>query len=151
MEKSDIFISKSLIRFAKGSLVVIGLFAILYCVVAAFVIRFNYKLDINFLLLVSLPLIVFFLVSLITLLIIFFRFYTLMELHDKELVNLPDNNTHNAEIHKYNQRIDVMKEIIEEYLKIARAIKHNSSVDDKEILKGVLVELLEKVFRKSSE
>jgi len=63
METPDILNSKAVKAFIKGSLVLIGLFAVLYCGIVVLVLRFADKLNCMIfaliIILVSLPIIVF--------------------------------------------------------------------------------------------
>ena len=149
----DIFNSKSLKGFAKSLLFIIGLFAVLSYGVAALVLHFGKNLDDTsfklILILAGIPLIS----LLITFLIIIYRFNCFMELHYKKLDKLPDNESKNKDIliEKYKQRILDMKEIIETCLTMTKAIKPDSTKEDKETIKEVLVKSLERLSGKIKE
>ena len=88
-EKSDTLNLKILKKFTNGSLVLIGLLAVLYYGVVALVLPFSDKLkcyDVwKFVFVLAIPLLVF--------LIIFLRFACLVELHSKNLF-APSENKH---------------------------------------------------------
>jgi len=89
MDTRDIIYSKSLKSFIKGSLVLIGLFAVLYCGVAALLICFNKNIECNvfalILILIVLPLIIF--------LTVFLRFSCLVKYY-YEKIYIPSCNKH---------------------------------------------------------
>jgi len=155
METLDFLNLKSLKRFAKGTLVVIGFFIVLYCSVAALIIHSGNKLEGNvfyvILVLAGIPLITF----LITFILIVLKFFSLIKSYgkmpDESSGNKAENKADNKEIQVLKQKIDDMKEIINTYLEIAKAIRPDSSAEYNEKLKGVLVNRLDRLVNKISE
>ena len=138
-ETPDIFISKSLKIFTKGTFTIIGLFAVLHCTIVALVLLFVKTSEGNpiiegyaFILLLvfaSLPIILFF--------VVFEGFLCVVKSHCKKKLSEPSNSGNEENILK-KQKI---KTIGKTCHILARAIKPNS-----EFYKGASEEILKQML-----
>jgi len=163
MEMPDILKSKSVKGFIKGSLVLIGLFAVLYCGSAVFLLHFedkiDYKIFILFLILAIIPLIIFFFVFLK--ISFFVRSYykklygssdnegAYIKIQGLELEKLKEQNheKHELEINKLKEqncekdKIQEMEMMIEICQMVVKAINPDSGKNG-DILHNLLKEIL---------
>ena len=140
-ERLDTLNSKVLRRWTNGSLVIIGLFAVLFCGFAVLVLRSgdDPQNKIFASILVGIPLISF----LIIFLIVFFRFSCFVELNYMKLFRSLDIK-YKWPVHKMHKH--KIKEILEAGSTLVKVIKHDSGKNI-EVSYHIIIEILEVCFK----
>jgi len=130
MENTDTFNSKSVKGFIKGSLVLIGLFAVLYCSVAVLLLLFgnNFgKKECLLIIVLVVPIIVFILV--------FFRFSYLVKSYYENIFRSSRNKTEENILKEY--KIKVMSQVCHLLAKVIKPDSEKNVEALKELIKEI--------------